>query len=38
MGGACSTHGVMRNIYKILVESLKEIYYSEDLGIDEKVI
>jgi hypothetical protein len=37
MGGACSTHRELRNAYK-MVENLKRIDHSEDLGVDGKII
>jgi hypothetical protein len=37
MGGACSTHGGMKNSYRIFVEN-SEGDYSEDLGIDGCII
>jgi hypothetical protein len=39
MGRTCNTHGrEAKCMYKILVEKLKGIDHSEDLGIDGKII
>jgi hypothetical protein len=37
MSGACSTHGEMRNVYKVLVGKLGR-YHSEDLGFEGRII
>jgi hypothetical protein len=38
MGGAFSSHGEMRNAYKMFLESLKGRDCSEDLGVDVRII
>jgi hypothetical protein len=36
LGQECSTHGKIRNTYKLLFGNLKEREHSEDLGVDGK--
>jgi hypothetical protein len=38
MGGACSTHGEMRNAFKILVGKPGRKRPSEDKGVDGRII
>jgi hypothetical protein len=38
MGGACSSHGEMRNVYKIFVEKPEEKRPLRRLGVDGRII
>jgi hypothetical protein len=38
MGGACSTHGEMINVYKTSVGNTKGRGHSEELGVDGRMI
>jgi hypothetical protein len=38
MGGSCSSHVRIRNLYKIRSRYLKGRDHSEDLDVDEKII
>jgi hypothetical protein len=38
MARACSSHGELRNTYKILVRNLKGRPTLEDIGINERII
>jgi len=34
MGGACSTYGERKGVYRVLVRKLRERDHLEDLGVD----
>jgi len=38
MGGACSTYGEKRGVYRVLVGKPKENNHLEDLSVDGRII